>query len=142
MDNESAKIIGFFVTYVVGGFILGVMASRKNRDYMAWGLVGGLLWLPCIIALALLPPLCPKCHRPLLAREWRRQVCPTCGSVANRAQITDDAYVMLEKATNLELQGNVRQALVAYKEVGEAFPGTSAANDALKSLENLRERIG
>ena len=85
MDNESAKIIGFLVTYVLGIVILGLMAAKKNRDYMSWGLIGGLFCVPCFIALAFLAPLCPKCKRPLLAREWRRGVCPTCGPVGKQS---------------------------------------------------------
>jgi hypothetical protein len=35
IDKESAKIVEFFLTYVLGIFVLGIMAARKNRDYMA-----------------------------------------------------------------------------------------------------------
>jgi prepilin signal peptidase PulO-like enzyme (type II secretory pathway) len=80
MDDESARIIGFFFTYVLGGLFLGVMAARKNRSYWAWGVIGGLFWLPCIIAMFFLPPLCPKCERPLTSDEWKRRACPTCSS--------------------------------------------------------------
>src|SRR5215469_3352312 len=102
MDKESPKIVGFFLTYVLGILVLGIMAARKNRNYMAWGLIGGLFSLPCFVALAFLPPLCPKCKRPLLAREWRRGVCPICGSVGKQSQPTEQGYVLLEKGTNLE----------------------------------------
>ena len=142
MDNETAKIIGFLLTYVLGIFVLGIMASRKNRDYMAWGLIGGLFCIPCFVALAFLPPLCPKCKRPLLAREWRRGVCPICGSVRKQSLPNERGYVLLEKGTNLETQGKVQQALVVYRDVIETYPDTPAAIDAQKSLDDLRERLG
>jgi len=78
MNDESAEIIGMFLNYVVGGLLLGFLAARKNRSYWAWGLMGGLVGFPCLIALVLLPHLCPKCERPLTHAEWKRGVCPTC----------------------------------------------------------------
>lgn len=78
MDDKSAEIIGLFLNYVVGGLVLGFLAARKNRSYWAWGLIGGLAWVPCLIALVLLPHLCPRCERPLTDSEWRRGACPTC----------------------------------------------------------------
>jgi hypothetical protein len=142
MDQKSAEIIAFFITYVVGGIVLGVIAAFKNRNYWAWGLVGGLFWIPCIIALAMLPHLCPKCERPLTPGEWKRRHCPTCSTTNSGPAYEDESYALLAKATKLEAQGSARQALVAYAKVTETFPGSTAANDAQKSLESLRERLG
>jgi len=50
--------------------------------------------------------------------------------------------VLLEKGTNLEIQGQVQQAAVMYQEVIEKYPGTPAATDSQKSLDDLRERLG
>src|SRR4051812_29337498 len=107
MDDATIKLIVFLISYVLGGLVLGIMAARKNRDYMSWALLGGLFWFTCILAVAFLPPLCPKCKRPLMTREWRRRVCPTCGPVGTPAQATEDAYALLAKATKLEVKGCV-----------------------------------
>lgn len=139
MDDQTVKIAGFILTYVLGITVLGTMAARKNRDYMAWGLIGGLFFIACIVAVVMVPPLCPKCRRPLLAREWRRRVCPTCGFVG---KASEQAFELLEKATKLEIQGQARQAVAAYQNVVEAYPGTEAAHDAQKSADSLRERRG
>jgi hypothetical protein len=138
MDDQTVRILGFIVTYILGVVVLGLMAARKNRDYMAWGLIGGLFSIFCVVALVMLPPLCPKCRRPLLGREWRRRVCPTCGFVGKPSE---EAFGLLEKATKLEIQGQVEHAVTAYQDVIGAYPGTEAARDAEKSLDNLRERL-
>jgi hypothetical protein len=139
MDHETVNIVGFILIYVLGIIVLGAIAARKNRDYMAWGLIGGLFSIPCIVILAILPPLCPKCRRPLLAMEWRRRVCPTCGFVG---KLSEQAFGLLEKATKLENQGQARQAVTAYQGVIDAYPGTESAHDAQKSLDSLRARLG
>src|SRR6478735_2156394 len=99
MDDESAKIIGFFITYVIGGIVLGFIAAHKNRSYWAWGVIGGLFWFPCIIALVLLPPLCIKCQRPLTRDEASRGACPSCGTQAKKHPSEQEGYALLEKAT-------------------------------------------
>jgi hypothetical protein len=142
MDNESARIIGVFLTYVLGGLVLGTMASVKNRNYWAWGLIGGLFWFPCIIAMVFLPYLCPKCQRPLTTRERRRRVCPTCGSYCDGQQAEQDGYALLARGTKLERQGRVKEAMVTYQQVTEKYPGTIAARDAQKSEEDLRSHVG
>jgi hypothetical protein len=141
MDDEGAKVIVFFISYVVGIVVLGLIAAQKNRNYMAWGLVGGLFCVPCFIALLFLPPLCPECERPLLATEWRRRQCPTCGQLDQLDQTERNAQVLLLKATRLENQGQAREAEEIYKDVIGTYPGTEAAHDAQKSLDCMRERL-
>jgi hypothetical protein len=142
MDDESTKIVAFFLSYVLGGLALGVMAARKNRSYWAWALIGGLFCFPCIIAMVFLPPLCPNCHRPLTQAEWKGRVCPTCGKSSAVQPSEEEGYTLLARATKLEIEGQVRQAIVAYRKVTENHPGTAAANDAEKSLESLLRQIG
>ncbi len=49
---------------------------------------------------------------------------------------------MLERATSLEAKGQVRQAVLAYEAAVKEHPGTTAAQDAKKSLDDLRARLG
>jgi len=141
MDAETEKIAGFILSYIAGIVVLGLMAAGKNRDYMAWGLIGGLFCCPCFIALLFLPTLCPKCRRPLLATEWRRRECPTCGQLDRPRQTAGRAEALLLKATKLENQGQAQKAAEMYKDVIDAYPGTEAAHDAQKSLDSLRQRL-
>jgi hypothetical protein len=141
MDAETEKIAGFIFSYVVGIVVLGLIAAAKNRNYMAWALIGGLFSCPCLIALLFLPTLCPKCRRPLLATEWRRRECPTCGPLDKPGEPPKKATVLMEKATKLEIQGQVQQAMEMYQDFIDAYPGTEAAHDAQKSLDSLRVRL-
>lgn len=76
-DDPIVLVYGF--SYGLSALVLGWLAARKNRDRWAWGLIGGFFCVPCLIALACLPYLCPKCKRPLTNGEWERRECPTCG---------------------------------------------------------------
>ena len=51
------------------------------------------------------------------------------------------AAARLDEATKLEARGQVKEALLAYAEVNEKFPGTAAGRDAQKSLESLRSQV-
>ena len=64
------------VTYGLAILILSIVADRKNRNSLVWGLIGG-LFFPCsLIYLAFLPRLCPKCKH-----ECQGRTCPTCETV-------------------------------------------------------------
>ncbi|MBL8823019.1 MAG: hypothetical protein JNJ77_10560 [Planctomycetia bacterium] len=58
--------------------IVGVLTSRKNRNGILWGLFGGLLFIPTMIALAFVRFLCPNCHNPLSNQQWKQRECPHC----------------------------------------------------------------
>ena len=79
MSYDTLHVIAYAISYGLSALVLGWLATRKNRDGWTWGLIGGFFCLPCLIALACLPYLCPKCKRPLTNREWERRECPTCG---------------------------------------------------------------
>ena len=76
MHWEGFQDVLVIVTYGSAILILSVVADRKNRNPLAWGLFGG-LFFPCsLIYLALLPRLCPKCKG-----ECKGRICPTCNTV-------------------------------------------------------------
>lgn len=61
MHLEGFQDVFVIVTYGLAIFILSMVADRKNRNPVAWGLIGG-LFFPCsLIYLALLPGICSKC---------------------------------------------------------------------------------
>jgi hypothetical protein len=54
----------------------------------------------------------------------------------------DLGYMELAYATRLETEGHVPEALSAYQRVAEKYPATAAGDDARKSMESLRARLG
>ena len=78
MDERHLVML---VLYVVFAFIVGSIAHSKNRNAWAWGLFGGFCFVVGLLALMLLPHLCPRCNRPLTKAEWESRRCPTCGDV-------------------------------------------------------------
>ena len=54
----------------------------------------------------------------------------------------DEGYDLLHDATNLETQGRVQEALLAYQRVVDKYSHTAAGLDAQKSIESLRGKIG
>jgi len=54
----------------------------------------------------------------------------------------DEGYEVLARATKLETQGRVQEALLAYQRVADRYSHTAAGHDASKSIESLRAKIG
>ena len=54
----------------------------------------------------------------------------------------EQAAALLDEATRLEARGRAKEALVKYQTVVERFVGTDASQDAQKSIESLRSKIG
>ena len=76
MHLEGLQDVLAIVTYGLAILVLSIVADQKNRNPLAWGLVGG-LFFPCsLIYLAFLPRLCPKCKG-----ECKGRTCPTCDTV-------------------------------------------------------------
>ena len=76
MHLEGFQDVLFIITYGLAIVILSLLADRKNRNPLAWGLIGG-LFFPCsLIYLACLPRLCPKCKD-----ECKGRTCPNCDTV-------------------------------------------------------------
>ena len=59
--------------YGVGVVVLSILAHRKNRNALAWGLIGGLFGPCSLIYLFYLPRVCPKCKGACNGR-----ICPNC----------------------------------------------------------------
>lgn len=53
-------IIFPIICYVGSAILLAYIAGRKNRNKLAWGLIGGLGLLPALIILLILPRLNPQ----------------------------------------------------------------------------------
>lgn len=67
--------------YLVFAIGMGFDAKRKNRNSWAWGVIGGLFFIPAAVLLTLLPYLCPKCKQPMSKKEFNNQICPRCGDL-------------------------------------------------------------
>jgi hypothetical protein len=79
MYLETSQDVLFFVTYGFAILILSLLADRKNRNPLAWGLIGG-LFFPCsLVCLLLESPICPKCKQALTKLQWKQRSCATCG---------------------------------------------------------------
>ena len=54
----------------------------------------------------------------------------------------DIGYEALAYGTRLETEGRVQEALVVYQAILEKYPETAVSNDARKSIESLRGKLG
>jgi membrane protease YdiL (CAAX protease family) len=61
------------------GTATGLLAARKNRNAIAWGIMGALLPLVVAIVLCFAHFLCPSCRNPMSNEEWKARKCPCCG---------------------------------------------------------------
>ncbi len=79
MHLEGFQDVLYIITYGMAIVILSTLADGKNRNSLAWGLIGGLLFTCSLIYLAFLPRLCPKCKA-----ERNGRTCPNCDAVPER----------------------------------------------------------
>jgi hypothetical protein len=79
MHLEGFQDVLAIVTYGLAILVLSMVAYRKNRNPLAWGLLGGLFFSGSLVYLALLPRLCPKCKG-----ECQGRTCPNCDAVPER----------------------------------------------------------
>ena len=86
MHLEGSQDVFFIITYGLGVVILSTLADWKNRNPLAWGLIGGLFFPSSLICLLLESHLCPKCKAALTKDGWRLRSCPTCGASARRVK--------------------------------------------------------
>jgi len=77
--DKDMQEVTILVTWAIFGTIIGLLAARKNRNGWTWGIIGGIFWLPAIIALCFMHFLCPKCKAPMTNQEWKSKKCPRCG---------------------------------------------------------------
>lgn len=74
MDPIIVKLIGGLFWAVV----VGLLAKRKNRNPIGWGIAGALSWFIALIVLAFMPYLCPKCKHKISNKEAKAKVCQNC----------------------------------------------------------------
>jgi hypothetical protein len=58
------------------------------------------------------------------------------------ALVEDEGFELLEEATKLEIQGRVREAIAAYQRVADRYSHTPAGQDAQRSIDSLRAKVG
>lgn len=58
---KGLQAVLVMVTYGLAVVILSLVADRKNRNPLAWGLIGGSFFRCSLFYLAFLARLCPKC---------------------------------------------------------------------------------
>ena len=80
MDATSLSIFSGLFGVVFWGVVVGLLARRKNRSPLGWGIAGGLVWFIALIILAMMPYKCPRCGQPLSNTQGREEHCPNCGS--------------------------------------------------------------
>ena len=74
----TAPLSTYIISWFVCGFIIGIFAARKNRNFVLWGIIGGIFLLPGLLILSTLPVICPKCKRELSEKQWKDKFCPHC----------------------------------------------------------------
>jgi hypothetical protein len=76
MHLEDFQDVLYIITYGLAIVILSLVADRKHRNPLAWGLIGG-VFFPCsLFYLAFQPRLCPECKG-----ECKGRTCPNCDTV-------------------------------------------------------------
>ena len=77
------------------GTAIGVLAKRKHRHAVAWGLIGGFpyLALPTAILLCFMPVLCPECKTALTNKQWKARACPKCAGPAGPEVVATSRHV-------------------------------------------------
>ena len=86
MQLEGFQDVLFIITYGLAIVILSILADCKNRNPLAWGLIGGLFFPTSLICLLLETHVCPKCKQPLTKLQWKQRSCATCGTLAQRTK--------------------------------------------------------
>jgi hypothetical protein len=89
MQLEAFHDVFLIVTYGLAIVILSILADRKHRNPLVWGLIGALCFPCSLIYLAFLPRLCPKCKI-----ECKDKTCPDCDPVPE-AVVHDPAILPL-----------------------------------------------
>jgi hypothetical protein len=79
MHLEGFQDVLAIITYGLAILVLSIVADRKNRNPLAWGLLGGLFFPSSLVYLAFLPRLCPKCKD-----ECHGRTCSNCDTVPER----------------------------------------------------------
>ena len=75
----------FLPGFIFWGIIVGLLAKRKNRNAIGWGIAGGLSWLIALLVLAFMPYICPRCEKDLSNDDGKKGHCPSCGDFKGTA---------------------------------------------------------
>lgn len=85
MNSSSSTVgtlIGLVLFYAVFAGYTGVLAAKKNRNVLAWVVLGGIIFPGTgLLVLLFMSYLCPKCQKAVSYDEWKRQDCPRCRSI-------------------------------------------------------------
>ena len=116
---------------------------------LVYGVVAGLLTaffehsegLLAVVGLAVVILILPPCAYWIFVLFFGQETWPL--RTGRREMPREErAAALLGEATRLEARGRAKEALVKYQTVVERFVGTDASQDAQKSIESLRSKIG
>ena len=86
MNLDGYQDVFFIITYGLAIVMLSSLAAWKNRNPLAWGLIGGLVFLTSFICLLLESHLCPKCKAPLTKDEREAKELPNLWHLVEESQ--------------------------------------------------------
>lgn len=66
--------------------VVGLLAKRKNRNPIGWGIAGALSWLIALIVLAFMPFICQKCQNNITNEEAKISNCGHCERDENNTE--------------------------------------------------------
>ena len=81
-SNDWSTCAVLLLGYGVFALLFGLAAREKHRNVWAWALLGPFGSFAALIAILLMPALCPRCKQPLSAAERKAKTCPRCGPLA------------------------------------------------------------
>jgi hypothetical protein len=87
--DPVARFFAQLCAMLFWGGIVGLLAKRKNRNALGWGVAGAASWFIALIALAFMPTICPKCKCDLKKEMAENHDCPTCGKWGLDAEQAD-----------------------------------------------------
>lgn len=76
----SQLLVQFLIYWAVFGLIIGLWAKWKNRNGILWAILGGPFMVLGILIIIFMPFLCPKCRKKVKRKQWKKNICPDCGS--------------------------------------------------------------
>jgi len=73
-------IVMSLVYWAIFGLIIGLLAKWKNRNCLLWVILGGPFLVLGLLVITCMPFLCPKCRKKVKGKQWKKNICPGCGS--------------------------------------------------------------
>jgi hypothetical protein len=134
MQNIS-ELIGWIIGLIIVIAWIGAwIATFKQAGYsISYSILWGILMIVPILNII--------AFGVFAFREWpiRKELATLrtrCG-----VAVESDAYLVMQDALRLELQGKTPEALLKYQEIATRFRGTGAGNDAEKSVTALQKTV-